>query len=432
MSRVSQLHSEHPYRQSLWRQLLGIVPENRFLATLAFLCAALPVLCGCSFFPHDGPSVGAVRDGATGTKGSYSLVELDPRAAEIIETMPAPDLVGLGRTSSSLPVDLIGVGDGLSVTVYEQGPATLFGGGPLGSSLGGGMLGGAGLSGALGLSALSSDRATQGSVPRLTVDTQGNITLPYAGYVHVAGLTTSQAGHAIDLALKGKTAGAQAVVNIVDNVANSVTVLGEVHSPGRYPLAPGSNRILDVLALASGPTQRPEDTRVVVMRGATSASVSLADLLRDDSQNIGLAPRDQIRLVYAPRKFSTFGALTQPTQYPIADESMTLAAALSRSGGLDPASANASSVLLFRFERPAVAQALAVNAPVSSKGVPIVYHLSLEDPEGLFVANRFEIQPDDLIYVPRASLSEAEQFIGIVNAISAVAYNVRVTTAVVP
>jgi polysaccharide export outer membrane protein len=382
--------------------LRSATKSSRLLFGLyAVLCMA--TLGGCSILPHDGPSLDAVKDKASGGRGGYSLVDLNAQSSEIIESVPQLALHGLVATSSMLPVDLIGVGDGLTVTIFDRG------------------------SDALGVGPISN-----GTIPKLVVDGRGNIALPYTSDVHVAGMTTAQAAQAIDIALKGKTVSPQVVVTIVDNVANSVTILGEVKNPGRYPLGNGGDRLLDIVALAAGPTRPPGDTRVVVARGNTMAAVTLAQLMDDSAQNIRLAPRDQIRLLYAPRKFSTFGALVHSAEIPIEDESVTLAAALSRAGGLDPGMANASAVLVFRFERPQVATALAVRAPVSSRGVPIVYRLNFRKPEEVFVANHFQIESGDLIYVPRADYAEMQQFIGIVTAASTVAYNVRVTTAVVP
>jgi polysaccharide export outer membrane protein len=308
-------------------------------------------------------------------------------------------------------VDRIGVGDGLTVTVFDRGPEALFATSGVTNGIGG---------------------VTVNGIPKLFVNTQGDIILPYGGQIHVAGLTVAEAGSAIQDALKGKAINPQVVVSITDNIANSVTVVGEVRSPGRYALADGSDHILDMLALAGGAGKPPEDVNVVVVRGMAQATASLSDLLSNNSQNIRLAPHDQVRLFYTPRKFSTFGALMRSAQIPIEDPSLTLAAALSKAGGLDPDAANASSVLLFRFERPQVAAALALNAPVSAKGVPIVYHVNMRNPEEMFVANRFEIKSGDIIYVPRTDIAEMKQFLAIVTAASNVAYNIRVTTAVVP
>jgi polysaccharide export outer membrane protein len=367
----------------------------------------LLTIAACESFPHDGPSIDAVRQHATSGRGGYSLVELDARTSAIIAATPAEPLASLGEVGSAGPVDRIGVGDGLAVTVFEHGAAALFGT-------------------TVGVNGEARGGATE--IPKLFVDPAGNIALPFGGEVHVAGLTPTQAARAIVLALKGKAIDPQVVVNISDNVANSVAVLGEVRNPGRYPLSEGGDRLLDVVTLAAGPTKPAADLRVVVVRGQASAAIPLAELLQDSRQNIRLAPHDQVRLVFEPRKFSTFGALAHPAQVPIEDDTLTLAGALGRVGGLDPTAANASAVLVFRFERPEVASALGVDAPASSKGVPVVYRLNLRNPAGVFVANRFEIQSDDIIYVPRADTVELMQFIGLVSAVSTVAYNARVTS----
>jgi polysaccharide export outer membrane protein len=383
------------------------------LRSLGVLCVTLLMLSGCGLLPHDGPTIDAVESGASGAKGGYSLVELDARTAALIDLVPKTALLGLGNASSSAPVDLIGVGDGLTVTLLDRGQEALLS--PATNLL------------PLGTAATNLNQ----TLPKLQVDKNGDIPVPYAGQIHVEGLTTTLAAKAIESSLAGKMISPQAIVSMSDNVANSVTVVGEVRSPGRYPLFDGNDRLLDVLAESAGATHPPADTRVAVTRGDITASVSLDQLLNERDQNIRLAPRDQVRVLYAPRRFTTFGALGHDSEVPIEDDSITLASALSRAGGLDVGSANATAVLIFRFERPRVAAALSVDAPVSPKGVPIVYKLNMRNPEELFVANSFEIETGDLIYVPRADLNEIQQFISIVSAASSVAYNVRVTTAVV-
>jgi polysaccharide biosynthesis/export protein len=158
--------------------------------------------------------------------------------------------------------------------------------------------------------------------------------------------------------------------------------------------------------------------------------VPLADLFDQTSQNIRLAPRDLVRVIYTPRMFTTFGSLMHSAQMAIGDAPLTLAGALGQAGGLDPNSANATAVLLFRFERPDIARALQINAPVSPKGVPVIYHLDMRDPEEWFVASQFNIEPNDLIYVPQSNYVEMQKFLAIVGSISSVAYNFRVTSQV--
>ena len=385
----------------------GECPVARWL----LLGLSVAALGGCESFPHDGPSIQAVRQDASRTGAHYRLVELDPRSEAIIASTPAAALAGLDEVASTARVDLIGTGDGLKVTIYERGSAALFSSGP-------------------SLSLTGGERAAADTIPLLLVDRAGDISMPFGGRVHVAGETVDGAAWSIEPSLRGKAVDPQAVVSVVQNVSNSVTIIGDVRSPGRYPLSEGDDRLLDVVAVAGGPTHASADIRLEISRGPITATIPLSQLLKDEQQNVRLAPRDQVRLVYQSRKFSTFGALGRAAEIPLEDEKVTLAAALSRTGGLDSRSADARSVLVFRFERPEVASALGVAAPPSPKGVPIIYLLNLRDPSGLFIANQFEIEPDDLIYVPRSNLTEVREFVDVVSAVSNVAYDVRVTSVV--
>jgi polysaccharide biosynthesis/export protein len=167
---------------------------------------------------------------------------------------------------------------------------------------------------------------------------------------------------------------------------------------------------------------------VTLVRGAESRSSSLAALMADPSQNVQLAPGDQIRLIYQPRKFSTFGALAKSAQVPIEDDHLTLANAISRMGGLDPNTANARSILVFRMERPAVARAIGLETAEQAPFAPVIYRFNMREPSGFFVANNFEVRSDDLIYVPRSDAAELRKFFELVSSVSRVAYDVRVTS----
>jgi len=84
---------------------------------------------------------------------------------------------------------------------------------------------------------------------------------------------------------------------------------------------------------------------------------------------------------------------------------------------------------VFRFERPEVAQALGVTQPATLKGVPIVYRLNLEEASGFFTANAFVIQPEDIVYAPRALSAEVGKFFGLVQQVTRVVYDLSVTSA---
>lgn len=371
----------------------------------ALIVSAALALGACSSLPHDGPTAPMVKKAAKSASPPFALVDLDYRTTQQIAAQPPTAFEGLSGASSDAPNDLIAPGDVLAVSVFEAGSGGLF---ARPAEVAGG--------------------ATPQSFPRMVVDARGMLSIPFAGDVRISGLTTKAAADQIRQALRGRAVDPQVTVTLVESPANSVDVIGDVRTAGHYRLSSNSDRLLDVIATAGGAVHQPADVEVVVARGEKLAQTRFSELLRAPADNIRLAPHDHIRLLYQPRKYSTFGALARDAQTPIEDETLTLAGAISRAGGLDPQSADGGAVMVFRFERPAVARALGLTQAESSKGVPVVYKLSLRSPEGYLVANSFEIRADDMVFVPRAGISEVRQFLDVVNLVSQTSYNVRVTS----
>lgn len=370
---------------------------------LALLLIA--ILGGCSTLPRDGPSNRAVVRGAN-ENGDYAIVDLDYAAAERIKAVAGQTYGSLAGAASLVPVDVIGEGDQLSIAIYEPSGA-LFGGGGGNDGI----------------------RSGNQTLPSVVVDRSGNVAVPFAGPVRVSGLTTTEAGAAVRRALIGRVGNPQVSVTLATNVSNAVTVLGEVKQPGRAPLSTNADTILDVIAAAGGASRPSQDVEVQIRRGDQTFVAPLTTVTTQFAENIRLQSGDQINLVYQPRRFSSFGALGAVTQQDMPAGDLTLADALSRSGGLNDGMANARSVLIFRFERPEVAQALGLTQPVTPKGVPVVYRLNLEEGVGFFTASSFLIQPDDIIYAPRALSAEVGKFFGLVQQFTRVVYDLSVTSA---
>ncbi len=85
------------------------------------------------------------------------------------------------------------------------------------------------------------------------VNQDGDTTLPVIGPLHVGGLSTQEAGVAIQEALRdrGLLLNPHVIVTETEFATQGASILGEVHSPGVYPTL-GSRRLLDMLALAGG------------------------------------------------------------------------------------------------------------------------------------------------------------------------------------
>lgn len=377
--------------------------------------AIVAILGGCSTLPRDGPSGASVNDGATTASalGSYALVPLTYEVTERIKQVPPQFFGTLAAGSSEQPADLIGEGDTLAISIFDPS-----------GSLFGGTLGAGSSSGRTNTTLSGGNQA----LPGATVDRTGSVTIPFGGQVRVQGLTSTQAAAAIRRALVGKVANPQVLVSIAGNASNTVNVLGDVRQPGRAPLGVNSDRILDVIAAAGGSARTTDDLTISIQRDGRIYTAPLSAVTTEFGENVRLQRGDVINVQYKPRRFSTFGGLNAVTQVDMPAGPMTLTGAMSKVGGLNTNTANARRVLIFRFERPEVAQALGIAQPATPRGVPVVYELNFADAANVFAATNMQVMPEDVIYVPLAGAAEMRKFFEVVQSLTRVVYDVSVTS----
>lgn len=104
----------------------------------------------------------------------------------------------------------------------------------------------------------------------LTVRPGGEVVLPVAGAVPAAGLTPEALSTQIAARLRGVLADPRVVVVLATRGPGKVIVLGEVRTPGSYPLDPGDG-LLDALGRAGGLTQFADEDGIFVVRRTQAA-----------------------------------------------------------------------------------------------------------------------------------------------------------------
>lgn len=377
--------------------------------------AIVAILGGCSSLPRDGPSGASVNAGATTASalGSYALVPLTYEVTERMKQVPPQFFGTLAAGSSDQPADVIGEGDTLAISIFDPS-----------GSLFGGTLGSGSSSSRTNTTLSGGNQALPGAV----VDRSGSVAIPFGGQVRVQGLTSTQAASAIRRSLVGKVANPQVLVSIAGNASNTVNVLGDVRQPGRAPLGVNSDRILDVIAAAGGSARTTDDLTISIQREGQTYTAPLSAVTTEFGENVRLQRGDVVNVQYKPRRFSTFGGLNAVAQVDMPAGPMTLTGAMSKVGGLNTNTANARRVLIFRFERPEVAQALGISQPATPRGVPVVYELDFSDAANVFAATNMQVMPEDVIYVPLAGAAEMRKFFEVVQSLTRVVYDVSVTS----
>jgi polysaccharide export outer membrane protein len=98
---------------------------------------------------------------------------------------------------------------------------------------------------------ISGPELTDMSNKPVRIDGEGDVQVPLAGSVHVAGLTVQQTEQKLDEVLSKYIRHPQVVVNVAEVRSQPVSVLGAVNSPGVHQVQ-GHKTVLEMLAMAGG------------------------------------------------------------------------------------------------------------------------------------------------------------------------------------
>ena len=365
------------------------------------LLTLVSALGGCGWMSVSGPAASDIMAGQRDPASlNYAVVKLTPKVVEIL-AKNAPRLTGF--MSNQRPRDItFGVGDILSVTIFEAASGGLF---------------------------IPAEGAVRPgnfvSIPNQPVDIHGNISVPYAGSIRARGRTQVEVQDAIVTALKNRAIEPQVIVSMVEQKTSMISVLGEGRS-ARIPATAAPERLLDVISragLTSTATTTTgaagAETWVILERSGKRAIAPFGALIYEPVNNVYVHPNDTIYLYREPQTFLTFGAVGAQQQVPFGTWRLSLAEAISKSGGLVDAQADPSSVFLYRGEAREVAASMGIDVkPYEGPVIPVIYTINLRDPAGLFLASSFEIRNKDMLYVSNSLSVEATKFITYLNTLN--------------
>ncbi len=376
----------------------------RPLSLLAVMCGAL-LSAGCGLLPDAGPNALAIHAGTTWNGPAYGLVKLTPQMINVLEEYGPRTLTAAFGDHRPPPEIVFGIGDVVSVSVFEAAAGGLF---------------------------IPSEAGVRPgnfvTLPNQPVDTKGFISVPYAGLVPTAGKTPAQVEQEIVNRIKNRAIEPQAVVALVTQNTSLITVIGEVNNEftptGRIPAQPAGERLLDVITRAGGLKDQGQDLWVVLERHGHRAAVPFGSLIYEPGNNIWAWPGDTIYLYKEPQTYLAFGASGQQGQFQFTAGSqssawrMSLAEAVAASGGLLDVQADPGSVFLYRREPRELAQKLGVDCSrMDGPTVPIVYSVSFADPAGYFLGTRMQMRNKDVIFVANAQSVEITKFTQFLNAL---------------
>jgi polysaccharide biosynthesis/export protein len=224
------------------------------------------------------------------------------------------------------------------------------------------------------------------------VSSLGEITLPLAGTVRVAGLATADAERTIAHRFHETGAFNQPQVSLFDKeyATQGASVMGEVQKPGIYPVM-GCRNLLDLISAAGGTTPKAGNTVTITHRDRPNdpETVSLAyGPGPTPVTNIAIRPGD-IVVVSKAGVVYVVGDVREPAGIIMDNSKLTVLQAIAMARGTTPTAALGSAKLIRKGS----------NGPQEIP-IPLNKILSSQRPD-------ISLQPDDIIFVPTSAAKSA-------------------------
>jgi len=355
------------------------------------MIALAMLLGGCTSLPSEGPLASEIVKQSE--QSDYLLIDVNE---EIVQNLSQFNVYGLSQRFKSEPIkktrNVVGIGDVLAISIWEAGSGGLFS---------------------------SGENNGRAEFPSIVVNKSGKISLPYASNIKVAGLSPTSIQNTIVSRLEGKAIQPQAVVSIVKNENNAVTLNGDVNRPGRYELSLRGDRLTDVIAKAGGTKYPARETYVTFIRGEKTGILLLNALMENPVENIYVQKNDQIFLIHDPKRYTVLGAVTKPGAYVFDSSRVNVLEAVANAGGLLDERADSTGLFVFRYENAKVLEKLGIYLPEtdssSNQNFPVIYRINMRHAKSYFYAQSFMLIDKDSIFVSNSDSVQFAKFLKLLN-----------------
>lgn len=240
------------------------------------------------------------------------------------------------------------------------------------------------------------------------VGEDGNFFYPFVGEVRAAGKTVEEIRSELTKKLSRYIENVQLDVRVSGYRSQRVYVVGEVIKPGVLQVRDIPLTVLEAINNAGGVTPAADLRNLTLTRNDKTFGINLLRLYEggDITQNVLLqqgdvlnVPDNQLNKVFVFGETAMgrgFGV--RPRTVLMNKARLTLTEALSEGGGFDQETSDPARIFVFR----------------SGLGKSEIFHLDAKSPDGLILAERFPLEPRDIVFVDRAEGIRWNQIVNIV------------------
>lgn len=234
------------------------------------------------------------------------------------------------------------------------------------------------------------------------VNPDGLIQFPHVGPIPLGGLTEYQARDVIAKRLARFLKNPQVTLRIQAYRSGRIYIDGEVRAPGLQMLNDITMTLPEAIGRAGGLTPLADRSSVDITRNNTTTRINLPQLTANGINPTRLVLRhgDMLRVISREEaKIFVLGEVLRPSTQFLRNGSLTLNEALGDSGGINPGSADPRQIYVVRsanYEKPEV------------------YHLDARSPMAYALAEGFELQARDVVYVDPVPLVRWNRVISLI------------------
>ena len=228
------------------------------------------------------------------------------------------------------------------------------------------------------------------------VHNDGTIFYPYIGKVSVEGKRVTEIRDEIAKSLAKYIESPQVDVTVAGFRSQRVYVTGEVQQPGVLPVTNVPMTLIEAVSASGGLTPEADWATVTLTRSGSEQLFSLRELYQhgNTEQNVLLQPNDVVHVARNDEnKVFVLGEVRAPKSYMMGRSGMSLAEALADAGGMFESTANASGIFVIRQADP------------STGRIADVYQLNAKNATALVMAEQFQLEQRDIIYVTAAPVA---------------------------
>jgi polysaccharide export outer membrane protein len=233
------------------------------------------------------------------------------------------------------------------------------------------------------------------------VNTDGRIQFPYVGQIKLAGLTEYQARDLLVKELSKVIKDPNVTLRIQSYRSGRVYIDGEVRNPGLQAVNDIPLTLPEAISRAGGYTPTADRSAIAITREGATTTVSIPQLTAKgiNPAQILLKSGDLVRVMSSEEsKVFVLGEVLRPSSQTLRNGRLTLNEALGEAGGVNPNSADPSQIFVVR----------------TRANKPEIFHLDAKSPSAFALAEGFELQPRDVVYVDPVPLVRWNRVISLI------------------